>query len=166
MLEPRNAAVLSFVSIVGAAAGCDTASKYLKLNNDQGPFRWMGMGRDLVGPWDKGDPDGHPDGVFRLSLDTTPSQAITSILVYSSDANGNARGGQFWHTSDTRFWILGVVLNGRQLNNKHVPSLGSFEGPVTFELYCNDSGYFKTGQWFTVEVTLANGARTRNSVRL
>jgi hypothetical protein len=179
MLEPRIAALLSSLVIGCACMGCDTASKYLKIPNDMGdsaskylksynatgPFRWMGVGQDLVGSWKNGNPDGRPDGVFRLSLDLTPRQTITSILVYSSDANGNPAGGQFWHSSDNRRWILGVVFSGRQLNHTHVPSLGQFEGPVTLDLYCNDSGYFRTGQWFTVEVSLESGSR-RNSVRL
>jgi hypothetical protein len=147
--------------------GCDVASKYVKMRDDTGPFAWIGMGRDLVGSWRNGNPDGRPDGVFRLSLELTARQTITSILVYSSDANGNPAGGQFWHSSNTRHWVLGVVFNGRQLNHNHVPSLGPFDGgSTTFELHCNDSGYFKTGQWFTVEVILENGRRTHNSVRL
>jgi hypothetical protein len=43
---------------------------------------------------------------------------------------------------------------------------GRFSGKAKFDLYSSDSGWFKDGQTFLVEVEFANGARTSKTVRL
>jgi hypothetical protein len=122
------------------------------------------VGTDLVGEWGNGRPDGRADGHFRLIL-SRPGQ-VTSISVYSSDASGNAAGGQVWHTANSGYWMLGVFQDGGQINASHTPSLGHLDAGRSFDLSCNDSGWFKPGQWFTVEVAWADGSRDRQSIAI
>jgi len=130
------------------------------------PFEFLDMYSDYVGDWDNGHPDGRKDGHFGLTVNLGSGETVQSIAVYSSDANGNPQGGQVWHSSNTSYWMLGVFQNGRQLNQTHVPTLGRFSGMVHFDLYGNDSGWFKPGQHFMVEVVLGNGSKWRGITRL
>ncbi|TAJ09996.1 MAG: hypothetical protein EPO61_04595 [Nitrospirae bacterium] len=129
-------------------------------------FNWIGQDADFVGEWGNGRPDGRKDGHFQLSLNAGTGAEVTSIAVYSTDAGGNPVGGQVWHSATTNHWMLGVFQNGRQMNPSHVPTLGTFTGPVTLDLYGNDSGWFKSGNWFLVEVTLGTGTKIKKTVQL
>jgi lysozyme len=119
-------------------------------------FKWIGMDADKIGEWDNGMPDGSMDGHFLLDLNLPVPTEIKSILIYSADASRNPVGGQFWHTAATNHWMLGVFNKGTQLNKNHVPSLGNFSGQVQFDLYADDSGWFKPGNMFGLEVSLGN----------
>ncbi|MBI2372102.1 MAG: hypothetical protein HYV08_18040 [Deltaproteobacteria bacterium] len=129
-------------------------------------FAWVGQDADYVGTWGSGRPDGVKDGHFRLVLDLASPQEVQSIAVYSADARGTPQGGQVWHSRESRYWVLGVFHQGRQLNYSHLPTLGYFSGPATFDVYGNDSGWFKPGNYFLVEVTLGNGQKPRAVVQL
>lgn len=122
-------------------------------------FKWAGMGADKIGAWDNGNPNGVPDGHFVLNLDLPSSTEIKSILVYSSDADGNPVNGQFWDTAESDYYMIGVFDRGTQLNMHHVPTLGTFSGPVQLDLYCEDSGWFKSGSWFGLKVTFGDGTK-------
>jgi|WetSurMetagenome_2_1015567.scaffolds.fasta_scaffold00367_8 hypothetical protein len=124
-------------------------------------FGWIGQDDDRVGTWDNGNPDGGLDGHFRIGLDLPDSVEIKSILLYTSDENGNPEGGQFWDTAATRYYILGVFDQGMQLYHTHVPSLGTFSGDVQFDLYAADSSWFIDGYNFAVAVTLADGTELK-----
>jgi hypothetical protein len=119
-------------------------------------FKWIGMDADKIGEYDFGMPDGSMDGHFLLDLNLPAPTEIKSIQIYSADANGNPVGGQFWHTAVTNYWMLGVFDKGTQLNMNHVQSLGYFSGHVQFDLYADDSGWFKPGNRFGLEVSLGN----------
>lgn len=123
-------------------------------------FEWQGMNEDKVGEWDNGSPDGRNDGHFLLALNLPGQQEVKSIEIYSADSEGNHAGGQVWDTGyNSNHWILGVFNQGNQLNQHHMPSLGAFSGSVRFDLYCDDSGWFKPGNWFGVEMVLGDGTK-------
>ncbi len=122
-------------------------------------LKWQGMNDDKVGDWDNGSPDGKKDGRFLLTLDLPGQKEVKSVEIYSADANGNHVGGQVWHTASTDYWILGVFYQGNQLDSNHMPSLGIFSGNLQFDLYADDSGWFKPGNWFGVEIILGDGTK-------
>jgi hypothetical protein len=111
-------------------------------------------------------PDGRMDGHFLLDLNVPIPTEIKSILIYSADASGNPVGGQFWHTEATNYWMLGVFDQGTQLNYNHVATLGTFSGYVQFDLYGDDSGWFKKGNWFGLEVTLGDGTKLKELISI
>lgn len=130
------------------------------------PFEFLDQNSDYVGEWGNAHPDGRKDGHFTVTLDLGSGETLQSLAVYSSDASGNPQGGQVWHSANSSYWILGVFHNGSQLIQSHVPTLGRFSGTVRFDLYCNDSGWFKPGQYFMVEAVLGNGSKWRGVTRL
>ncbi len=132
----------------------------------QAQFEWIGMDADKVGVYDNGNPNGNPDGHFELYLNLPASTEIESILVYSADSNGNPANGQFWDTAYNNYYMIGVFDHGTQLNMIHVPTLGTFSGPVQLDLYCEDSGWFKSGNWFGLEVTLGDGTKLKKLVSI
>src|SRR5688500_246181 len=111
---------------------------------------WVGMDADVVGEWGNGAPDGRPDGHFTLDISINSPYLVRSIGVYISDAQGNRTGGDTWDSRNTGAWMLGVVQNGRQLNQTHVDSLGRYEGYQRFDLFANSNNSFNSGQHFTV----------------
>ena len=127
---------------------------------------WAGKDSDRVGEWGNGKPDGRMDGHFQLQLQIPKQRKIQSIAVYSSNAAGTPEGGQVWHSKDTRYWMLGVFSNEQQINTSHVETLGSYTGQPLFDLYCNDSGWFKEGQNFLVEVTFSKGKSLQQVIRI
>ena len=129
-------------------------------------FKWIGMDTDQIGEWDSGTPDGSMDGHFLLGLDLPVPTEIESILIYTADASGNPVGGQFWHTAVTDYWMLGVFDQGTQLNHNHVTSLGTFSGNVQFDLYGDDSGWFKEGNLFGLEVTMGDGTKLKKLISI
>lgn len=127
---------------------------------------WAGQDADYVGEWGNGRPDGRKDGHFQLSFNAGLGVAVKSVAVFSADAAGTPQGGQVWHSAASNYWMLGVFQGGRQINTSHVPTLGTFAGPITLDLYANDSGWFKQGNYFLVEVLLENGGRIKKVVQL
>ena len=113
----------------------------------------------------RGTPDGRPDGHFQLRLNIPGQREVQSIAVYGSNASGNPEGGQVAHR-ENRYWMLGVFTGGRQVNGSHASTLGPYSGQVLFDLFCNDSGWFKEGQHFLAEVTFGDGNKVRSVVRL
>src|SRR4051794_8267687 len=117
---------------------------------------------DKVGQGARATPDGQPDGHFRLQV--TGTGTITGLAVRTTDASGKPCCGQTWNTiPNDPFWILGVFRDGRQLNpaDRDVSILVS--GSVTLDLYATNTGYFKLGQRFLADATLAGGG-TASSV--
>jgi hypothetical protein len=124
-------------------------------------FEWIGQDADVIGTWDNGKPDGSLDGHFRIGLYLPDPVEIKSILLYTADENGNPEGGQFWDTAATRYYILGVFDQDKQLNHNHVSSLETFSGNVQLDLYAADSNRFEKGYWFGVTVTLGDGTELK-----
>jgi len=136
------------------------------ISTQSGDFKWVGKDADKIGEYDNGNPDGTLDGHFVLNLNLPASTEIKSIQVCEVDENGNYVGGPLWHTVNKTHWMLGVFDHGTQLNMHHVPTLGTFSGPVTFDLYCDDSGWFKPGKWFGLKVTFGDGTTFEKLVEL
>jgi len=131
------------------------------LASEMTQFNWIGQDADVVGTWDNGKPDGSLDGHFRIGLYLPDPVEIKSILLYTVDESGNPEGGQFWDTAATRYYILGVFDQGKQLDHNHVPSLETFSGNVQLDLYAADSNWFVKGYWFGVTVTLGDGTELK-----
>jgi hypothetical protein len=124
-------------------------------------FEWIGQDADMVGTWDNGSPDGSLDGHFRIGLYLPDTVEIKSILLYTADESGNPKGGQFWDTAASRYYILGIFDRGIQLDHNHVPSLGTFSGDVQLDIYAADSSWFEKGYRFGVAVTLGDGTKLK-----
>ncbi|HCX02107.1 MAG TPA: hypothetical protein DHO02_06940, partial [Syntrophaceae bacterium] len=129
-------------------------------------FTWVDKSADKVGQWGSGRPEGTLDGRFGLQIIFTAPTELTSIAIYSVNDAGALAGGQVWHSKSSSYWMLGVFQQGRQLNASHVKTLGTFNGRQTFDLYCNDSGWFKSGQNFLVEVEYGAGLKVTKMVKL
>ena len=134
---------------VGAAGGGGGYPRDLLVAYDAA---WIGMDVDGVGSGGSGPPDGAADGHFTLDIDINTPYEVRYIVVYTTDAQGNPAGGQYWHTQNTGNWPLGVYLQGSRLNDGHVASLGTHSGYRRFDLVAANSGYFNAGQHFVVEV--------------
>ncbi|PKK89426.1 MAG: hypothetical protein CVV64_14180 [Candidatus Wallbacteria bacterium HGW-Wallbacteria-1] len=125
-------------------------------------FRWIGIGsEDRVGPGTKASSDGVKDAHFQVVLNLSNPAEITELRVYVSDAAGN-RGGEFWHSNSYGYaWILGVWRNGKFLNPSPGKSLGTFSGPVLFDLFANDSGRLASYSHFRLELDIQGQTLTK-----
>jgi hypothetical protein len=101
-------------------------------------------------------PDRRPDGHFRLEV--VGDGTITGLTLRTADASGKACCSQVWNTvTKDSFWILGVFREGKSLNPADQAVSIPFTGSVTLDLYGSDSGWFKLGQHFRIDATLADG---------
>ncbi|MFN2384414.1 MAG: LCCL domain-containing protein, partial [Gemmatimonadota bacterium] len=116
---------------------------------------WVGKDADVVNKGGEARPDGSPDAHFRVQTTFSFWQDVTHLALYSSDASGNPSGGQGWHTQNASYWLLAALYNNMNLNARHVARLGTFNGPLTIDLYAGDSGYFTPGQNFVVEMGMS-----------
>ncbi|MBI4668117.1 MAG: hypothetical protein HY747_02845 [Elusimicrobia bacterium] len=128
-------------------------------------LRWEGMGADLVSKRDGGlDADGESDGVFSVTL----SGPVDSLILTTSDSDGNPMSGQQWDTLSgsndipdgfqfsygNTTWILGVqrpdgtIVN---LSGGQMP-VGTVLPEGTYKLYAGNSQYFKPGVTFALSV--------------
>lgn len=126
-----------------------TSAHYMPIIQD---FGWMGFDEDKVG--DGGEPDGIKDGHFQLTLNLPKSMAITRMSLYrSNEAGDKAVQPYIWDTDPSTSWgFLGICYNGSLINNK--PELSRFSEQVQLDLYCTDTGEFKQGNYFAVQVYL------------
>jgi Domain of unknown function (DUF6777)/Protein kinase domain len=114
---------------------------------------------DQVGRGDVATPDGTRDAHFRVTIDAGAGATVTDILLQTADDAGKPCCGQFWDTTVNSYWILGVSRDGTRLNPTDRNISDHVTGTVTYDLYANDSGYFKTGQNYIVTVTLSDGRK-------
>lgn len=126
-----------------------SATYYMPIIQD---LRWVGFDADMVG--DSEEPDGIKDGHFQLRLNLPESMVITRMSLYRSNEKGdNAVQPYIWDTDPSTSWgFLGMSYNGSLINNK--PELSRFSGQVQLDLYCRDTGDFKQGNYFAVQVYL------------
>ncbi len=119
--------------------------------------RYAGMLEDRVGQGNHAGANGIQDARFSLSLDTRGARwVVKGIVLRSSDARGNAMGGQLWDTNPGGGWILGVYRNGERLNPSDHEITHVVDGRADYELYANP-GTFKPGTYFRVGVRFAEG---------
>jgi hypothetical protein len=127
---------------------------------------WIGMDADVISNVYV-SPDGAADGHFAIDMTVEGSPLVSYATVYSSDASGNPSGGQIWHTQSPSYAVLAVAAWGHLLNDGYVGELGRFPaGPVRLDLYAYDSGWFRPGQHFVVELGFADGQRVAQVVQV
>ncbi len=114
---------------------------------------------DKVGGGSTAAPDGTRDAHFRVAIDAGAGATVTDILLQTADQAGKACCGQVWNTTVDRYWILGVYRDGTRLNPTDQNISDHVSGHVVYDLYANDSGYFKSGQNYIVTVTLSDGRK-------
>ena len=92
---------------------------------------------------------------------------MSYVTVYSSDASGNPSGGQVWHTQNSSYAVLAVSAWGHLLNEGYAAEIGRFaDGAARLDLYGFDSGWFRPGQHFVVELGFADGQTVARVVQL
>jgi hypothetical protein len=121
-------------------------------------LEFVGFG-DHVGRGSVSVPDGVRDAHFRLTLTVSSPTSVTDILLRTADQNGQPCCGQIWNTTVDSYWILGVYRDSSRLNPSDANISDPVSGTVVYDLFANDSGYFKDGQPYLVTVTLAGGTQ-------
>jgi hypothetical protein len=130
---------------------------------DAGPvLEWAELDADVVGRRFAPNPNGEPDGHFRLYLSTQTARRITYMRLRVTDAAGNPSGPQQWDTDPGQAWILGVVAMGSMRLNPTDQNIAfgvSGGTSYQFDVYANDdgSGSFRRGQHFKLELRYADG---------
>jgi hypothetical protein len=121
-------------------------------------FRWLDENEDVVGGYgEAGRPDGTKDQHFRLELDLPPASVIEELVITSG-------GFHRWVTKPSaRFWPIAIFQNGQAIARSHVPQVGAFAGPQTFDLYFNTGIGIGPGAAFELEVIVSIGG-TRHSL--
>jgi hypothetical protein len=129
---------------------------------------WMGIDADVVSKSGALTPDGEADGHFAVEIGIEGSVELRYVTVFSSDAQGNATGGQIWTTaSGTSYWVLGVVAGGQLIHAGQVESLGRLgAGTTRLDLYAGSSGYFNPGQAFVIELGFGDGQKVAQVVQV
>jgi hypothetical protein len=128
---------------------------------------WIGMDADVVSNGAAATPDGAADGHFAVEIAIEGSVELKSVMVYSSDAQGNPAGGQTWSTAGGGYWILGLAAGGQLLNAGAVETLGTLGvGTTRLDLYAGSSGYFNPGQAFVIELGFADGQKAAQIVQV
>lgn len=122
---------------------------------------WLDFGQDRVGAGGNPNPADGGDGHFRVSLTGAEGKTVSVITLYSSDAAGNPAFGQVWNTAPDGAWILGVYRDGTRLNPQDTVLSDRVTGPVAYEVFGNDSGYFKSGQYFGVTVRFTDNTEVK-----
>ena len=112
-------------------------------------------------------PDGAADGHFAVEIAIEGSVELRHVMLFSSDAQGTAAGGQTWTSGGGGYWILGVAAGGQLLNAGQVESLGTLgAGTTRLDFYAGNSGYFNPGQPFVIELTFADGQKVSQVVQV
>jgi hypothetical protein len=127
---------------------------------------WIGVDADVVSTVTV-SPDGAADGHFAIDLTLEGSPLVSYATVYSSDASGNPSGGQIWHSQSPSYAVLAVSAWGHLLNSGYVSEIGRFSaGNTRLDLYGFDSGWFRPGQHFVVELGFADGQKVARVVQV
>ncbi len=123
---------------------------------------WQDFGQDKVGIFIP-NPNGISDGHFLVNLNVPGSKTIQTVTLYSTDNAGNPAYGQVWTTARANgFWVLGVYRNGVLLN----PQNSVASGQISLDVYGDDSGYFKTGQHFSITVDFTDNIEVKATTSL
>jgi len=135
----------------GGSAGAATGTP------GQITLQWAGMTRDEVAPGGGASPDGKPDAAFLLDASRAGSPIVT-IELYGSDAQGQPKGNR-WSTRGGGYWMLGVTTGAGRVNGAgYMENLNL--APQTLTIFAAEPGQaFVRGQYFAVEVSLADGRR-------
>ncbi|MFE5321177.1 copper amine oxidase N-terminal domain-containing protein [Paenibacillus sp. NPDC056579] len=124
-------------------------------------FSWQDLDSDRTGIAEFG-PDERKDGHFRLKLSFAQKTDLLAVILRPTDKDGKEAYQGIWRTNRAGTgWLLGimqgenVVTQGFKKDVKE--PVGSFRGNVTFDLYANNNGSIKNGQYYTIEVETSFG---------
>src|SRR5262245_34939155 len=138
----RAFAIVPGVALGGvlAVAGPGTARAVPRHRAATARLSFVDLASDKVGQGAKATPDGARDGHMRLVVDG--SGTIDSITLRTADATGKPCCGQTWNTipNDT-LWILGVFLDGKQLNTTDRAVSIPVSGSVTLDRHATNPSY-------------------------
>lgn len=118
---------------------------------------FVAVDEDRVSVGSSALPGNGPDGHFQLVVDA-PGETISAIELSSTMPDGSLCCGAHWDTVPRGWWVLGVFRDGTMLNAGDVGVSDPIGGTSTYELYAQNTGLFKGGQSFRVDVTFASGA--------
>jgi hypothetical protein len=103
-------------------------------------------------------PDGDKDGHFQLKLARPNSSNLIYLKLETADKNNRPALGRVWDTDLNTDWMLGLQdAKGKKLNALDKKISVSVNKTAIFELFANDSGYFKSGQHFLVTALFKDG---------
>ncbi|MET3292423.1 UNVERIFIED_CONTAM: hypothetical protein ABID98_005120 [Brevibacillus sp. OAP136] len=102
-------------------------------------------------------PDGTRDGHFQVSLTFSQKTVVNAIILRSTDVFGKENFHGIWRTNRVGVgWLLGIVQGEKVITPAFRPSpkdpVGTFEGTVSFDLFANDNGTMKEGQYYVLEI--------------
>lgn len=123
-----------------------------------GLLTWMAPEGDRMGRV-AAEPDGLQDAHFRLALDLPDTVTIREIALYQLRPDGYWDATRSWTTKDyddPDLRLLGVASEGLMLNGDFAPRLGTYSGPVTFDLYAHHDGEFPPGETYSYSVVLSD----------
>ncbi|MFC5702573.1 copper amine oxidase N-terminal domain-containing protein [Cohnella faecalis] len=119
-------------------------------------FGWVDLKSDQTGIA-KFEADGTTDGHFKLKLNFTQPTEVLAVILRPTEENGKDAYKGIWRTNRAGTgWLLGmkqgetVVTPGFKKDVKE--PVGKFRGNVAFDLYANNNGSIKDGQYFVIEV--------------
>ena len=129
--------------------------------------RFVDMNNDLVGTGGEASPNGQNDGRFRVVLDVgDATRTVNYMVLMSADAAGKPAGGQVWDTTPNGYWPLGIEREGRRLNPRDHDIADQVWRKVSYDVYANDSGWFKDGNHFLVLVRFTDGGEVSGLTRI
>ncbi|MFC0211907.1 copper amine oxidase N-terminal domain-containing protein [Paenibacillus chartarius] len=124
-------------------------------------FAWVDLDQDKNGIAEF-KPDERTDGHFRLKLNLAPKTEILAMILRPTDKDGKEAYQGIWRTNRAGVgWLLGIMKGDTVVNPKLKDDvkepLGTFSGNVVFDLYANNNGSIKNGQYYTVEIETTYG---------
>lgn len=124
-------------------------------------FSWQDLDSDRTGIAEFG-PDERKDGHFRLKLSFAQKTEVLAVILRPTDKDGKEAYQGIWRTNRAGTgWLLGIMQGETVVTpgfKKDVKEpVGSFRGNVTFDLYANNNGSIKDGQYYTIEVETSFG---------
>ncbi|WP_245856211.1 copper amine oxidase N-terminal domain-containing protein [Paenibacillus rigui] len=123
-------------------------------------FSWKDLTSDRTGVAAFGE-DGRTDGHFRLKLSFAQKTEVLAVILHGTDKDGNPGPG-IWRTNRAGTgWLLGIMQGETVITpefKKDVKEpVGSFRGSTVFDLYANNNGSIKEGEYYTVEIETTYG---------
>ncbi|MDF2962767.1 MAG: hypothetical protein K0S39_4502 [Paenibacillus sp.] len=106
--------------------------------------------------------DGRTDGHFKLKLNFAQNTEVLAVILRSTDKDGKDGYQGIWRTNRAGTgWLLGIMQEDTVVTpafKKDVKEpVGTFRGNVSFDLYANNNGSIKNGQFYAVEIETAYG---------
>lgn len=132
-------------------------------------FSWQDLDSDKASIAELKE-DGTKDGHFRLKLQFAQKTEVLAIVLRPTDDKGKDAYQGIWRTNRAGTgWLLGIMQGDTAIAaafNKDVKTpVGAFRGNVTFDLYANNNGTIKKGQYYVIEVETRFGTVMSSPVK-